>query len=525
MKKEIYIIDDIPLFEYNNIDNNIILLKDVNRNTNFNSYDYIIFYTYNINNIIKPLEKIKFLYYKALDSHRNLYIKDCFKNTIRVTLKFLIKLAFNYIHDYVSIKWLIRTVNNTIDTLKVNNFSKKFSFYKGESPIYIKVNHNFGVFSGGEVSHSSGVVNSLKKIYNSLIVFTTDCLKVSKTGNYINYMDIDRFKDFNSLKHLYFNISGYKFIIKRLKNSKPLFIYQRLSLYSYLGIKLANFYNVPLVLEINSLGTWTSKNWGNGLEHSDLAYKIEKLNLEKSNLIVCVSDELKDLLIKIGVEEKKILVNYNGVDTDKYSPEIVDTNLKEKYNLNDKIVIGFIGSFALFHGVPNLAKAYGKLIKLYPDYKERVRLILIGNGTTMDDTKKILKRYKVNDISILTGNINYSEVPRYLGICDILVAPHVPNKDGSPFFGSPTKLFEYMAMGKAIIASNLGQIGKILENNKTALLVEPGNVDNLLETMKMLIDNSSLRAYLGDNARNIVIQKYTWDINAINVINKLKNLY
>lgn len=525
MKKEIYIIDDIPLFEYNNINSSTILLKNVNRSTNFSSYGCIIFYTYNINTIIKPLEKIKFLYCKALDSHKNLYIKDCFKNTIRVNLKFLIKLVFNYIYDYICIKWLLKIVNNDIDTLKSNNFPKKFSFYKGGSPIYIKVNHNFGVSSGGEVSHSSGVVNSLKKIYSSLIVFTTDCLKVSRTGNYINYMDVDRFKDFSSLKHLYFNISGYKFIIKKLKNSKPLFIYQRLSLYSYLGIKLAKFYNIPLILELNSFGTWTSKNWGNGLEYSDLAYKIEKLNLEKSNLIVCVSDELKDLLVKIGIEEKKILVNYNGVDTDKYSSKIVDTNLKEKYNLNDKIVIGFIGSFGIFHGVPNLAKAYGKLIKLYPDYKEKVRLILIGNGTTMKDTKKILKRYKVNDISILTGNINYSEVPRYLGICDILVAPHVPNKDGSPFFGSPTKLFEYMSMGKAIIASNLGQIGKVLENNKTALLIEPGNIDSLLEAMKMLIDNNSLRTYLGNNARTEVIQKYTWDINVINVINKLKNLY
>lgn len=526
MKKEIYIIDNINLFEYNNINNTTILLQNINKNTSFNNCSFIVFYTYNINTIIKPLEKIKFLYYKSLIAKKKLYIKDCFKNTIKVNLLYLIKLTFNYNYDCICKNRIIKLVNSDIDRLKRHSFSKNFSYHKKRMPIYIKVNQRFGISSGGEVSHSSGVINSLKKVYSSLIVFTTDCLETSEADNKsIYYIGINRFKDFDALRYLYFNISGYKFIGKKLKNSRPLFIYQRSSLYNYLGLKLSVSYNIPLILEFNSFGTWASKNWGTGIENVKLAYKIEKLNLEKSSLIICVSDELKDSLIKIGIDENKILVNYNGVDINKYSPKIIDIKLKEKYNLSNKVVIGFIGSFNIFHGVPILAKAYGKLIELYPDYREKVRLMLMGDGKTISYTKKILKRYKVDNISILTGNINYNKVPKYLSICDILIAPHIPNKDGSPFFGSPTKLFEYMAMGKAIVASNLGQICRILKNNETALLIEPGDVNELVKAMKTLIDNEALRIYLGNNARNTVVQKYTWDINVANVINKLNILY
>jgi len=93
------------------------------------------------------------------------------------------------------------------------------------------------------------------------------------------------------------------------------------------------------------------------------------------------------------------------------------------------------------------------------------------------------------------------------------VAPHVPNSDGTPFFGSPTKLFEYMAMGKAIVASNMDQIGEVLENKRTALLVAPGDVNSLSYGIIELIQKEDLRNTLGRNAREEVIRKYTWEQN------------
>ena len=96
--------------------------------------------------------------------------------------------------------------------------------------------------------------------------------------------------------------------------------------------------------------------------------------------------------------------------------------------------------------------------------------------------------------------------------------PHIPMPDGSPFFGSPTKLFEYMSMGKAIVASNLGQLAKVLSQNETAILVEPGDVDQFVEAVRLLASDARLRESLGRRAREVAIERHTWTRNALNVM-------
>ena len=87
----------------------------------------------------------------------------------------------------------------------------------------------------------------------------------------------------------------------------------------------------------------------------------------------------------------------------------------------------------------------------------------------------------------------FSEIPEYLSVCDILLSPQVQNSDGTEFFGSPTKIFEYMAMGKAIISSNMAQMAEILEDRKTAILVKPADIDDMKDAMIELIENKNLR--------------------------------
>jgi glycosyltransferase involved in cell wall biosynthesis len=105
-----------------------------------------------------------------------------------------------------------------------------------------------------------------------------------------------------------------------------------------------------------------------------------------------------------------------------------------------------------------------------------------------------------------------------LDACDVLVSPHVPLADGSEFFGSPTKLFEYMAMGKGIVASRLGQIGDVLSHEETALLVEPGDARELSEAISRLAKSKDLRERLGAAARRVAVAHHTWEHNARRVL-------
>jgi glycosyltransferase involved in cell wall biosynthesis len=125
---------------------------------------------------------------------------------------------------------------------------------------------------------------------------------------------------------------------------------------------------------------------------------------------------------------------------------------------------------------------------------------------------------------IFTGAVGHERVPRLLDACDILVAPHVPLADGSEFFGSPTKIFEYMAMGKGIVASRLGQIGEVLVDGETALLVEPADVEELRAAILRLVEAEDLRRSLGARAREVAKREHTWTHNAQRVLDAYQSL-
>ncbi len=135
-----------------------------------------------------------------------------------------------------------------------------------------------------------------------------------------------------------------------------------------------------------------------------------------------------------------------------------------------------------------------------------LRFLFVGDGALHGEVKQMLRAENERGRVIFKGAVSHKEVPGLLDACDILVSPHIPLAAGADFFGSPTKLFEYMAMGKGIVASRLGQIGEVLDHEKTALLVEPGNVQELSDAIIHLAESRELRETLGTTARQVAIR-------------------
>jgi glycosyltransferase involved in cell wall biosynthesis len=149
---------------------------------------------------------------------------------------------------------------------------------------------------------------------------------------------------------------------------------------------------------------------------------------------------------------------------------------------------------------------------------------MIGDGARVSNVRGILADGGALDACVFTGLVPQEEGPAYLAACDVLSSPHVPNTDGTPFFGSPTKLFEYMAMGKGIVASHLEQIGEVLEHGRTAWLVPPGDADALADGLRRLIDDPDLRAALGGAARHEVVARYTWREHTRRTIERMQEV-
>jgi glycosyltransferase involved in cell wall biosynthesis len=175
------------------------------------------------------------------------------------------------------------------------------------------------------------------------------------------------------------------------------------------------------------------------------------------------------------------------------------------------VLVGFAGSFSLWHGIGILQQAIVNLLSLPRPC--RLRFVLMGTGLLHGEMRSALAAYEKTGAVIFTGSLPSEKVAEYLDASDILVSPHLPMPDGSRFFGSPTKLFEYMAMGKGIVASRLEQLAEVLEHDRTAWLVRPGDVDELAEAVLRLAQDPAKREKLGAAARRAAIERHTWTRN------------
>ena len=259
------------------------------------------------------------------------------------------------------------------------------------------------------------------------------------------------------------------------------FVYQRYSLNNYAGLRLARQLGVPLVLEYNGSEIWMSRHWGRPLKYEQLSSKIELLNVNGADLVVVVSRAMRDELVgragRLRSDPGQSRMAWIPIGTPRRSTA---PPYAASYGLDGKVVIGFISTFQPWHGADVLAHAFVTPdAAIAPRLVTRCGLLMIGSGPGLAASTRIISDAGLDAHAHFTGLVAQEDGARYLAACDILASPHVPNPDGSPFFGSPTKLFEYMAMGKAIVASNLDQIGEVLRHGETAWMVPPGDADAL----------------------------------------------
>jgi glycosyltransferase involved in cell wall biosynthesis len=452
----------------------------------------------------------------------------CFEDTngtvVRVGAGKMAQLIAGFLRAFSAGLLSLRRVRQELGELAV--FVKRRTrplFSPGHRTVYLRTDAVTAPLAGGAVGHIAGVLNNLAQAVGDPVFITTGPVPAVAPQIETHVIHTPpEFLHFPEKAMLRFN-QALKGPLREVLDGESLsMIYQRSSCHNYSGLALASKHGVPFVLEYNGPAVWVSRNWGTRLKHEAYAEEIETLNLQGADLIVVVSDALREGLLARGIEGDKILVNPNGVDPQVYSPQVDGSAVRRRCGLGDDTVVGFIGTFGPWHGAEVLAEAFGILLRTRPQLRSGTRLLMIGDGHKMTEVRDNLSRYDVTAECILTGMVPQAEGPSHLAACDVLVCPTVPNPDGSPFFGSPTKLFEYMAMGKGVVASQIGQIADVLEHERTAWLVPPRDADALAEGIAALIDEPDLRERLGRAARDEVVLKYTWKQHTQRIIDALQ---
>lgn len=387
---------------------------------------------------------------------------------------------------------------------------------------YLRTDLVFGLEAGGSVGHIAGVVNNLTALNHRPLMVTPSPVPTVDPVVDVAVIEPDgRYADFPTLSRHYYNLTVLARVHALLETRPPSWLYHRYAMGSFSAAALADHFQVPLVLEYNGSELWIERHWGGGRNENRFDVRVEDLMLHAAEVLVVVSEPLRDELVERGVEAERILVNPNGVDVERYRPDLDPQPVRHRLGLDGRTVIGFIGTFGAWHGAEVLAQAFVRLRHEEPELASRAHLLMIGDGVKMAEVKRTLEDGDVEGWYTLTGTVPQEEGPSYLAACDILASPHVPNPDGSRFFGSPTKLFEYLAMGTPIVASDLDQIGAVLSHGETAWLVQPGSVDSLVAGLRTLLEQPELRRRLGEAARRVAVERHTWRRHTERIVEKV----
>ena len=386
--------------------------------------------------------------------------------------------------------------------------------------VYLRATPGPGTQAGGAASHIKGVVEGLESLGVNVRVISNDQIAgLNVSDDRLMVIPPQPGGGSRALFDIHNNLVFTRGAVPWVVRADPDFIYQRYARFSWAGVVAARQTKRPLFLEYNGSEVWVGRHWDR-VGSLDLLERYERLNLDAAARIFVVSEVERRNLELRGVPSEKIIVNPNGVDVERFRPGVGGVDARRELGFrDDEVVAGFVGTFGPWHGVEKLAAT----IKAIPPVSP-VRFLLVGSGSLHAEVAKRLEAETAAGRVIFTGAVRHDRVPQLLDACDILVAPHVPLADGSEFFGSPTKVFEYMAMEKGIVASRLGQIGEVLVDGETALLVEPGNVQELTRAIVRLVESKELRERLGARAREVAEREHTWTHNAQRVLEAYHSL-
>jgi glycosyltransferase involved in cell wall biosynthesis len=478
--------------------------------------------THRLAHVSKPFPTA--LLVRALSRGRAAFSDDAGE---RVELGFgaLLRYFAHFVHDLARIPLLFASV-----ALRARGLGRRVAAGRrpeldlSRPPLYLRADLHFGLRAGGSVAHVAGVLNNLERFAAPPIFVTTDSVPTvqERIETHLIVPGPD-FCGYEEIPAIYFSGPLVEAALAALAGRTVSFVYQRYALYNTAGAALAPRLRAPFVLEYNGSEVWIARNWGRPLVYEGLARRIEDAVLAAAHLVVVVSRPIRDELVARGIPEARILVNPNGVDAERYAPTVDGSEVRRRLGLERRRVLGFIGTFGRWHGAEVLADAFGLLLERRPEWRDDVRLLMVGDGLTRAETERRLRAHGVFDRAVLTGSVPQQEGPAHLAACDVLVAPHAPNADGSTFFGSPTKVFEYMAMGRGIAASNLGQIGEVLRDEETALLTKPGDARSLAAACERLLDDAPLARRLGEAARRDVVLRHTWTEHTRRIVEALSS--
>ena len=282
-------------------------------------------------------------------------------------------------------------------------------------------------------------------------------------------------------------------------------LYERYALFSLAGVLTAHRHRMPIILEVNDSAV---VNRIRPLKLQAAARRVERFVWNRADAIVTITHYFRDLILEAGVAPERVHVIPNAVDDRAFGTLPDGSALRRKLGLEGKVTIGYVGAINFWRRLDLLVGAFAQLAGKYPD----AHLVLIGDGPDKQGVAEQADKLGLTGRVTFTGKVAHAQIPEHLAALDVAVIPH------SNTYGSPMKLFEYMAAGKLVVAPWLPPIVSVIGEDDGGVLFPPLDQGGLERALDGLLGDAARRARLGARAREKVLADYVWKRHAQTIL-------
>jgi glycosyltransferase involved in cell wall biosynthesis len=308
------------------------------------------------------------------------------------------------------------------------------------------------------------------------------------------------------LMELAYSLVAYHQLAQAVRGHKPDCLYERYNLFLPAGIWIKRKYRLPMLLEVNA-PLFEERALYDGLALTKLARWSQAYTWRGADYVLPVTGVMADIVASYGVAAERMVVIANGINAARFDNAPEPHAAKAALGLQDKLVLGFTGFVRDWHRLDKVVA----MIAQDPPSSNR-HLLVVGDGPARAGLEERARALNISQRVSFTGVIGRDDVARYVAAFDIALQPAVVA------YASPLKLFEYLALGKAIVGPSQPNIEEILKDGHNAILFDPVKSDGLPGAIDRLCDDPGLRRRIGDNARRTIADlRLTWQANAVRV--------
>jgi PEP-CTERM/exosortase A-associated glycosyltransferase len=274
------------------------------------------------------------------------------------------------------------------------------------------------------------------------------------------------------------------------------------------ALRIGRRFGLPVVYELRAFWEDAAVDHGTAREGGPRYRAVRALEsyvVRRAGRITVICEGIRGELIARGVADERITVIPNAVDVERFPPDLPrDQALADDLGVEGKTVLGFLGSFYGYEGLPFLVGALAKAVSVHPE----LVLLLVGGGPDEERIKAEVARHGLERRVLMTGRVPQSEVTRYYGLVDILVYPRLSKRITE--LVTPLKPLEGMAQRKLVLASDVGGHRELIVDGKTGFLFKADDADSLVARLGDLLAARDDWERLRDCGRRYVTEERNW---------------